>query len=95
MNKRWYDADPVISNALNLIQKLNEEEKNLMANFIIREAANVGVSPDVTKFDCFWHRHDENTKLIVAFECMKAMEEEAQRELAFKIISRCKNTPRT
>jgi len=41
MNKRWYDADPIITNAINLIQNSKDEKKNLMADFIIKEAKNV------------------------------------------------------
>ena len=47
MNKRWYDADPIITNAINLIQNSKDEKKNLMADFIIKEAKNLGVEPDI------------------------------------------------
>ncbi len=97
MNKRWYDADPVITNAINLIQNSKDEKKNLMADFIIKEAKNLGVEPDIevgqSNFDCFWHkRQDENAKYFMALEYLKAMEEEAQREVSFKIIAAFENT---
>ena len=80
MNKRWYDADPIITNAINLIQNSKDEKKNLMADFIIKEAKNLGVEPDIevgqSNFDCFWHkRQDENAKYFMALEYLKAMEE--------------------
>jgi len=99
MNKRWYDADPVITNAINLIQNSDDEKKNTMADFIIKEAKNLGVEPGIEfgegTFDCFWHkRQDENAKYFVALEYLKAMEEEAQRELSFKIIAAFKDNVR-
>ncbi len=96
MNKRWYDADPVITNALDLIQNSDDERKNLMADFIIREAQNLGVELEKGVFDCFWQRRqEENKKYFVALEYLKAMEKEAGRELSFKIISAFKNIKNT
>lgn len=93
MNKRWYDADPVISNAINLIQNADKNKQKLMVDFIIREAENLGVGIEEGTFDCFWHkRQDEDVKYFTALECLKAMENEDKRELAFKIISAFKNT---
>lgn len=97
MNKRWYDADPVITNAINLIQNSDDEKKNEMANFIIQEAKSLGTEPDIeigqNNFDCFWHkRQDENAKYFIALEYLKAMEDEAKREISFKIIAAFKNT---
>lgn len=88
MNKRWYDADPVITNAVGLIQNSDIEKKNLMADFIIREAQNLGVEIEKGVFDCFWYkRQDENEKYFMALEYLKAMEKEAGRELSFKVIA--------
>ena len=96
MNKRWYDAEPVIKNAINLIQNADNEKQNLMVDIIIREAKNLGVEIEEKTFDCFWHkRQDESAKYFMAHECLKAMEDEAKRELAFKINSAFKNTPHT
>lgn len=94
MNKRWYDADPVITNAINLIQNLDDEKKNMMADFIIKEAKNLGVELDMgaNDFDCFWHkRQDENAKYFMALEYLKAMENEAKREISFKVIAAFKD----
>lgn len=92
MNKRWYDADPVITNAINLIQNAEKEKQSLMVDFIIREAKNLGVGIEENAFDCFWHkRQDENADYIMALEYLKAMEDVDKRELAFKIISAFKN----
>ena len=84
MNKRWYDADPVITNAVGLIQNSDIEKKNLMADFIIREAQNLGVEIEKGVFD---KRQDENEKYFMALEYLKAMEKEAGRELSFKVIA--------
>ncbi len=97
MNKRWYDADPVITNAINLIQNSDDEKKNAMADFIIKEAKNLGVEPSLgagqNNFDCFWYkRQDENAKYFMALEYLKAMEDEAKREVSFKIIAAFRNT---
>lgn len=59
MNKRWYDADSVISNAINFILNSSSEKKNLMADFIIKEAQNLGVEIEEGVFDCFWQRRQE------------------------------------
>ncbi len=96
MNKRWYDADPVISNAINLIQNADKNKQKLMVDFIIREAQNLGVGIKEGTFDCFWHkRQDENKEYFTALECLKVMENEDKRELAFKIISAFKDTKQT
>ncbi len=97
MNKRWYDADPVITNAINLIQNSDNEKKNTMADFIIKEAKNLGVELSLengqNNFDCFWYkRQDESAKYFMALEYLKAMEDEAKREISFKIIAAFKNT---
>ena len=93
MNKRWYDADPVVTNAIKLIQNADASKRKLMVNFIIREAKNIGIELEEGKFDCFWHRRqDENDDYLVAFEYFKALEDEAKRELAFKMIAAFKNT---
>ncbi len=92
MNKRWYDADPVITNAIKLIQNADVSKKKTMVNFIIREAKNLGIELQEGTFDCFWHRRqDENDDYLTALEYFKAMEDEAKRELAFKIITTFKN----
>ncbi len=96
MNKRWYDADPVITNAVNLIQNSDNEKKNLMADFIIREVQALGVEIEKGVFDCFWQRRqEENKKYFMALEYLKAAEKEAGRELAFKIISTFKDDKNT
>ncbi len=33
MNKRWYDADPIITNAINLIQNSDDEKKEYDGRF--------------------------------------------------------------
>lgn len=92
MNKRWYDAEPIITNAINLIQNSCEEKKNLMVDFIIEEARNLGIETGEEAFDCFWHKRQyEDDKLITALESLKALEVETQREIAFKLISKFKN----
>ena len=96
MNKRWYDADSVISNAINFILNSSSEKKNLMADFIIKEAQNLGVEIEEGVFDCFWQRRqDEDKKYFAALEYLKAMEKEAGREFSFKIIALFKNTTQT
>ena len=46
-----------------------------MADFIIKEAQNLGVEIAKGVFDCFWHkRQDENEKYFMALEYLKAME---------------------
>jgi len=88
MNKRWYDADSIVTNALNLIQNSDIEKKNLMADFIIKEAQNLGAEIEKGVFDCFWQRRqDENEKYFTALEYLKALEKEARRELSFRIIA--------
>ena len=67
-----------------------------MADFIIKEAKNLGVELSLengqNNFDCFWYkRQDENAKYFMALEYLKAMEKEAGRELSFKIIAAFKD----
>ena len=67
-----------------------------MADFIIKEAQNLGVEIEEGVFDCFWQRRqDEDKKYFAALEYLKKKKKEAGRELSFKIIALFKNTTQT
>lgn len=87
MYKRWYDADPVISAAVNLFENGDSESKKYIAQLILKEATDMGIVLNKDKFDCFWHRKlDDNVQFQNALEYLKSMDFEARKEISFKII---------
>ena len=51
-NKRWYDKDPVLKLAVDLIEKSPDSVKDYVADYIIEEAKNLGLTLSENNFDC-------------------------------------------
>ncbi len=91
-NKRWYDKDPVLKLALDLVEKSNDTVKDFVSDYIIEEAENLGLSLTENNFDCFWRRwQDNNIKYFEAMEYMKIFDFETKKEIAMVIIKHIKN----
>ena len=53
-NRRWYDKDPVLKLAVDLIEKSSDSVKDYVADYIIEEAKNLGLTLSENNYDCFW-----------------------------------------
>lgn len=92
MEKRWYDNDPVVKLAVNLMEKSSDAIRDYVADYIIEEAKNSGVSVEVDKFDCFWRRwQDNNLKYFEAMEYLKIIDYESKKEISMEIINYIEN----
>lgn len=92
MNKRWYDRDPILKLAINLVEKSNERVKDYVADYIIEEAKNMGLSLNENNFDCFWQRwQDNNMKYFEAMEYLKIIDYETKKEISMEIIKYIEN----
>ena len=97
-NKRWYDLDPTVSLAVNLLEHSSENVKMYIANYIIEEAKNRGAKLDLDNKDAFnyvWKRwQDKDEKMFEAMEHFKIIDFETKKQLSLEIIDyirKCKN----
>lgn len=91
-NKRWYDKDPVVKLAVELIEKSDDRVKDYVADYIIEEAKNLGLVLSENNFDCFWQRwQDFNMKYFEAMEYLKIIDYETKKEISLTIIKYIKN----
>lgn len=92
MEKRWYDNDPVVKLAVNLMEKSSDAIRDYVADYIIEEAKNSGVSVEIDNFDCFWRRwQDNNLKYFEAMEYLKIIDYESKKEISMEIINYIEN----
>ncbi len=93
-NKRWYDADPTVALAINLIEKTEQDVKNHCVKFIVEEAQSRGAQTDasVNDFDYAWRRYwDKEEKLFEAIEYFKKLDEDAKKRIALEIVEYIKS----
>lgn len=88
--KRWYDTNATYSLAVDLLAKANEKIQLYLANYIIEEAKNRGVTLSCDKkedFNYVWKRwQDKDEKLFMAMEYFKSLEADAKKQVALEII---------
>ena len=92
MNKRWYDIDPTVSLAVSLMRNSNIITQYKCADLIVAKSKDNGI--DLTEniltdaFNYVLRRwYDTNQKIAEAFEYLKLMPEELQKETALEIIT--------
>lgn len=91
-NRRWYDKDPVLKLAVDLIEKSSDSVKDYVADYIIEEAKNLGLALSENNFDCFWQRwQDNNLKYFEAMEYLKIIDYETKKEISMEIIRYIRN----
>ena len=91
-NRRWYDKDPVLKLAVDLIEKSSDSVKDYVADYIIEEAKNLGLTLSENTFDCFWQRwQDNNLKYFEAMEYLKIIDYETKKEISMEIIRYIRN----
>ena len=91
MYKRWYDNDPTVSLAISLMRNANVITQYKCADLIVQTSKENGLdmSEDIIT-DAFsyvlrrWY--DTDQKIAEAFEYLKSLPEELQKEVALNII---------
>lgn len=92
MNKRWYDIDPTVSLAVSLMRNADVMTQYKCADLIVEKSKENGI--DLTEniladaFNYVLRRwYDTNQKIAEAFEYLKLMPDELQKETALDIIT--------
>ena len=88
MNKRWYDIDPTVSLAVSLMRNANVMTQYKCADLIVKKSKENGIdlSENVITdaFNYVLRRwYDTDQKIAEAFEYLKLMPEELQKEVPF------------
>jgi len=91
-NKRWYDLDPTVSLAISLMQNTNINMQYRCADYIVEYSKNNGfdVSNDILSdaFNYVLRRwYDTDQKIAEAFEYLKLLPLEHQKQVALEIIN--------
>ena len=92
MNKRWYDIDPTVSLAVSLMRNANVITQYKCADLIIEKskANGIDLSENILTdaFNYVLRRwYDTNQKIAEAFEYLKLMPDNLQKEIAVEIIN--------
>lgn len=93
MQKRWYDLDPTVSQAVSLIENADSKTQYECACYIIEKARSYGVritENDLSEaFNYLFRRwYDENRQMHDAFEYFKLAPYDVQLGLALDIIDK-------
>lgn len=91
MNKRWYDIDPTVSLAVSLMRNANIMTQYKCADLIVQCSKDNGIDLSeniiTDAFNYVLRRwYDTDQKIAEAFEYLKLMPPEIQKETAFKLI---------
>lgn len=89
MFKRWYDADSVVSRAINELEKSSEEVQIRCADYIIDllkdvELEQLSLEDQYNYIMRRWY--DKNVKVSHAIEYLRLSPVEVRRETALKVI---------
>ena len=91
MYKRWYDVDPTVSLAVSLMRNANVITQYKCADLIIKTSKENGLDMSeniiTDAFSYVLRRwYDTDQKIAEAFEYLKSLPEELQKEVSLKII---------
>ena len=94
MFKRWYDADSVVSKAVNSLEKQSEEVQVICADYIIDlmkdvEFPNLSLDDQYNYIMRRWY--DKNVKVSHAIEYLRLAPEDIRRDVALKVIKYLKS----
>ena len=92
-NQRWYDLDPTMSLAVNLMREAEPDNQTACAKLIIKKARDFNISIPKNKleeaFNYFCKRwYDKDRELADAFQYLKIMPFELQKEISLEIIEK-------
>ncbi len=92
MQKRWYDIDPTVSLAVSLMRNANILTQYKCADLIVKSSKENGIDlSENILTDAFTYVlrrwYDSDQKIAEAFEYLKALPVEVQKEVALNIIN--------
>ncbi len=96
--RRWYDNDPILKEALELLQLQTDDNKNVAADFIISLQEQVAqdvieriyeITKQFSKKGNRWY--DSDPVMLKAMELLKAAPPKTQRIAALKILLAMEN----
>ncbi len=92
MNKRWYDVDPTVSLAVSLMRNANIMTQYKCADYIVSKSKEHGIDLSenilTDAFNYVLRRwYDTDQKIAEAFEYLKLMPLELQKELSLELIN--------
>lgn len=96
--RRWYDKDPILKEALELLQLQTEEKKSSAANFIMKLQEQVAqdviesVYEMVTQYAGKGNRwYDNDPVMLKAVELLRIAPPQTQRAAALKLLTALEN----
>ena len=92
MYKRWYDIDPTVSLAVSLMRNANIMTQYKCADLIVKKSKDNGIDLSenilADAFNYVLRRwYDTDQKIAEAFEYLKLMPAEVQKEAALDLIN--------
>lgn len=92
MQKRWYDVDPTVSLAVSLMRNANILTQYKCADLIVKTSKEHGIDlSENILTDAFTYVlrrwYDSDQKIAEAFEYLKSLPAELQKEVALNIIN--------
>ena len=91
--RRWYDKDPILKEALDLLQLSCDETKNSAAEFILQLQEQVAgeviehVYQIMNEYECKGNRwYDKDPVVMKAIELLRAAPKKTQRKAALKLL---------
>ena len=90
--KRWYDIDPTVSLAVNLIKNSTEDVQLKCADYIITKSKAFGVRNEenvlAEAFTYILRRwYDKEQRIAEAFQYLRSAPLDFQREIALEIVN--------
>lgn len=92
MYKRWYDIDPTVSLAVSLMRNSNIVTQYKCADLIVAKSKENGIDlAENILTDAFTYVlrrwYDTDQKIAEAFEYLKSLPQELQKEVSLEIIN--------
>jgi hypothetical protein len=92
MNKRWYDIDPTVSLAVSLMRNANIMAQYKCADYIVKKSKEHGVDLSenilTDAFNYVLRRwYDTDQKIAEAFEYLKLLPDDLQKEISLDLIN--------
>jgi len=96
--RRWYDKDPVLKEALELLRLAPGDKKDAAAEFVIQlqEQVAADVIDKIYDIMCEYHGkgrrwYDNDPMVIKAIELLRVAPKKTQKEAALKLLTALEN----
>ena len=97
-NKRWYDRDPILKEALELLRLSTDEQKEQAKDFMLKLQEDVAqdvierIYEIVTQYQGKGNRwYDSDPVMLKAVELLRLAPPETQRKAALKLLTAIEN----